>query len=304
MVKNYRPISLLPVLDKIFEKVIHDSLYNYFTANQIITSVQSGFRKGDSCVSQLLAIVHNIHKDLDNMPSHDTRGIFLDMSKAFDKVWHKGLIFKLDGKLLSLLEDYLSTRQQRILINGKSFKWNSISAGVPYGSVLGPLLFLIYINDLPEGIKSSPHLFADDVSLYCEVADQTESTQILNKGLLLIQKWSFQWKMQFNPDINKQATEIYFTNKNNVRNILPLSFNNKEVNKENSHKHLDLFLDENLTFERQISDKISKATKGIGVIKYLYPILPRNSSLNICKSFVRPHLDYCYHNLVMTIILI
>ena len=195
------------MFDKIFEKVIHDSLYYYFTANQIITSVPSGFRKGDSCVSQLLAILHNIHKNLDNMPSHDTRGIFLDMAKAFDKVWRKGLIFKhktygIDGKLLSLLDDYLSMRQQRVLINWKSSKWSSISAGVPQGSVLGPLSFLIYINDLPEGIKSSPYLFAGDVSLICEVADPIESTKILNEDLLLIEKWSFQWKMQFNPDIN------------------------------------------------------------------------------------------------------
>ena len=129
-------------------------------------------------------------------------------------------------------------------------------------------------------------------------SNPAQSTHILNEDLLLIENWSFQWKMQFNPDINKQVAGIYFTNKNEVNNILTLTFNNKEVNKEGSHKHFGLFLDEKLTFERQIYNKPSKATKGNGVIKSLYSYLPRNSLLNIYKSFVRPLLDYCdviYH---------
>ena len=138
------------MFDKILGKILHDDLYNYFNSNQILNNSLSGFRKCDSCVAQLLAIVHNIHKNLDNTASTDTQGIFLDMSKAFDKVWHEGLFFKLktygiQGNVLSLLNDFLSERQQRVLLNGKCSAWRSITAGVPQGSVLGPLLFLIYI---------------------------------------------------------------------------------------------------------------------------------------------------------------
>ena len=119
--ENYRPISLLPILSKIFEKVIFDSLYDYFIHNDLLTPCQSGFIKGDSCVNQLLAITHEIHKNLDANPSIDTVGIFLDMSKAFDKVWHNGLICKLQSygvhsNLLLLLKKYLSNRKQ----NGQS----------------------------------------------------------------------------------------------------------------------------------------------------------------------------------------
>ena len=178
---NYRPISLLPIVSKIFEKIIFISLYLYLTKYNLLVSCQSGFIKGDSCTSQLLSIVHSIHENLDSSPSLDTKGIFLDLSKAFDKVWHKGLIYKLKsygicGNLLALLKSYLNDRKQRVIINGASSSWKTIKSGVPQGSVLGPLLFLIFINDLPDNLNYNPKLFSVDVSLNAIMYDNKNAT--------------------------------------------------------------------------------------------------------------------------------
>ena len=144
------------------------------------------------------------------------RGIFLDISKAFDKVWHIGLLFKLkaygiDGELLSLLENYLENCKQGVVLNGQNSEWREINSGVPKGSVLGPLLILIYINDLPDGITSICKICANDTSLFSKVLDVNESTKKLNLDLERISEWAFQWKMHFNPDHNKQTNKVIFS---------------------------------------------------------------------------------------------
>ena len=152
IVKNYRPISLLPIFVKVFERLLFNSLFAHFHDNDLFTKFLSGCMPGDSCISRLLSIVHKIQSSFDCNPPVDTRAIFLDISKAFDKVWHQGLLFK--------------NRKQRAILHGQYSSWKNIVSGVPQGSVLRPLLFLIYINDFPNGLVSIYKIFADDTSIF------------------------------------------------------------------------------------------------------------------------------------------
>ena len=144
--KNYRPISLLPICGKIFAKLVFDVMCEFLNKNNLLTLKQSSFRPGDSTINQLLSLSNEIHKAFDKYPSREARAIFLDISKAFDKVWHEGLIFKLksngaSSKLLDLIKSFPSERYERVVLNGKSFSWKLVS-GVQQGSVFGPLFFL------------------------------------------------------------------------------------------------------------------------------------------------------------------
>ena len=143
------------------------------------------------------------------------RGVFLDLSKAFDKVWHDGLLYKLRcigicGEYLGLIHSFSSNR---VLLNGQTSKWSQIKARVPQGLVLGPLLFLVYINDLPEGLTSNVKRFADDTSIFSVFPDSSSSSLSLNEDLSKISQRWYKWKMLFNPDASKQTQEVDFSRK-------------------------------------------------------------------------------------------
>ena len=240
LIKNYRPISLLPICSKIFEKIISKNLYSYLNANNLLTKNQSGFRPGDSTTNQLLYLGNEIHQAFENPKSLDVRAVFLDISKAFDQVWHDGLIFKLkqngvSGSLLMFFQNYLNNRKQRVVLNGSYSGFSAVESGVPQGSVLGPLLFLIYINDLENdlerNIKSNIKFFADDTMLFSIVKDPTISASDLNHDLNIIFQWAHQWKMEFNPDPTKQATEVLFSCKKYSPNHPKLIFNGTDEGK-------------------------------------------------------------------------
>ena len=214
--KNYRPVSLLPICGKILERLVFNEMFEFFIENRLISSSQSGFKPGDSCINQLLSITHEIYSYFDE--GLEVRSGFLAISKAFDKMWHDGIIFKLtqnsiSGNLLNLLRDFLNDRKQGVVLNGQFSIWKSVNAGVPQGSILGHLLFLIYINDLTEGLSSNAKLFADDTSLFSVIHDIQTSANNLNKYLERISQWATQWKMNFNPDTTKQAQEVNFSRK-------------------------------------------------------------------------------------------
>ena len=178
------------------------------------------------------------------------------------------------------------------MLNGQSSTWLPIIARVPQGSILEPLFFLIYINDLSKNLSSITKHFADDTSIFSVVHDVDLSAKQLKDDLNKVFEWAFQWKMAFNPDLSKQAQEIAFSRKTHKLSHLKLYFNNSPVVQSTCQKHLGLYLHEKLNFSHHIKEKISKAYKGIGLIKKIQNYLPRQPLLTIYKSFIRPHLDY------------
>ena len=271
-----------------FERVIYNSLLNYFQSNRLFAPSQSGFLPGDSCIAQLLSIIHEIQTAFDENPTVDVRGVFLDKSKVFDKVWHDGIIFKLksygvEGELLLLLKNYLEDREQRVFLNGQTSEWRKIMSGVPQGSVLGPLLFLIYINDLPDGINSLCKIFADATSLFSKVYDIHSSASKLNDDLEKISYWAYQWIMQFNPDPNKQANEVIFSRKTSSNNLPhpPIKFNKIDISECTHQKHLGIVLDSKLNFNAHVDQKIKKCNRIIGLIRWLSVMLSKCFTYNI-----------------------
>ena len=221
--ENYRLVSLLPICGKILERLMFNEMFNFSIENKLISSNQSDFKPGDSCINQLLSITHEIYKSFD--VGLEVRSVFLDISKAFDKVWHDGIIYKLtqngvSENLLNLLEDFLKERKQRVVLNEQVSTWKNINAGVPRGSILGPLLFLIYINDSTEGLTTSVTLFADDTSLFSVVHDAQTSANNLNKDLKIINNWAFQWKMNLTQTLLNKLMKSFLTAKQKKHIIL------------------------------------------------------------------------------------
>ena len=184
--KNYPPVSLLPICGKIFERLIFYEIFIYFSTNKLISKIQSGFQPVDSCINQLLSIIHEIFTSFDN--GLEVRSAFLDIYNAFDEVRHERLFFKLkqngiSSEFLQILSDFLSNRKQRVVFNGQNSLWINVHAGIPQGSILGPLLFLIYINDLSDNLKSIAKLFADETSFSVVHDVNTSAKKELNDDL-------------------------------------------------------------------------------------------------------------------------
>ena len=183
------------------ERIVFNELYEYCMAHNLLTWRNSGFKKNESTANQLLLIVHNIYKCLAD--GDDVLLVFLDISKAFDKVYHDGLLHKLktfgiSGCLLRWFESYLSCRIQWVVLNGQHYEWREINAGVPQGSILGPLLFLIFIDDIVDDLNSDPFLYADDTSLFKPITTREKDVEEIDQDLKQISNWAAQWRVNFN----------------------------------------------------------------------------------------------------------
>ena len=204
---NYRPISLLSIFDKIIEKLMHKRLYNFMEENDILYHKQFGFRKGNSTINALMQITEKIKESIDK--GKYGCGIFIDLRKAFDTVNHNILLMKLEHygireSALLWFAAYLNKRKQFVSINGENSELRELSCGVPQGSVLGPLLFLIYINDLPNiSSKLDIFLFADDTNIYYENESFKELEKIVNKELKNLYLWLSINRLALNIEKNK-----------------------------------------------------------------------------------------------------
>ena len=221
--------------------------------------------------------------------SLEVRAVFLDISKVFDKVWHDGLIFKLKQnefyhclKIICRIENNVCSHSN----------YSKINSGVPQSSVLGPSLFLIYINDLERNISSNIKFFAEDTMLFSIVKDPVISANDLNQDLDILYQWAYRWKTKFNPNPTKHATEILFSCKKSSPNHPQLIFHGTAVVNVSEHKHLGLILEPGLSFEKHLGEK------NVGILKHLSKFLSLKTLDHMHKALVRPHLDCCdviYH---------
>ena len=290
---NYRPVSLLSILAKVFEKIVFKYLFNYFREHFLISLWQSGFVPGSSTVTQLTEIYNQFCKAVNN--GKEIRVVFLDISKAFDRVWHNGLLFKLKrcgitGRLLEWLKDYLTDRQQRVIINGEFSEWGRINAGVPQGSVLGPLLFLIFINDITHVIQHCKiRLFADDTCLFIEVDDPDTQALQLNEDLEHLNGWAKKWHVDFSPP---KTEELLISRKRTPINHSLLYLDNTPIKSVSHHKHLGLTISRDLTWAEHIRIISDKANRRLGILRSLKHKLDRLSLERIYLGFIRPLLEY------------
>ena len=205
---NYRPVSLTCIICKIMEKIVRKAVMDHLHENNIVTKEQHGFMSGRSCMTQLLESMDAWTEALDDHGSIDI--IYTDFQKAFDSVPHGRLMEKVSacdikGKAQDWIKDFLTDRTQRVVVNGKTSQEGAVTSGIPQGSVLGPILFVIYINDLPQTVKSQIKMFADDTKLYSRV-DRVDNDGInhgaadLQDDLDALTEWSDRWQLKFHPE--------------------------------------------------------------------------------------------------------
>ena len=289
---NYRPISLTCILCKILESIIRDAIVEHMKQNEFFSKFQYGFINKRSATLQLLKVLGIWCEILDAGGTIDN--INMDFMKAFDTVPHKRLIAKLrnygiSGHVVAWIQEFLTERTQCVSVNGYKSNWRNVRSGIPQGSVLGALLFVIFINDLPENIKSHIFLFADDAKFFREVSDEKDAT-IIQEDLETLDKWSNKWLLKFHPD--KCVNLRISTNKNNGPEKYKYTLANKELKDVDNVKDLGIIVDSELKFGQHMSVKINKANSIMGTIKRTFKHLDVETFKLLYCSQVRSQLEY------------
>ena len=293
---DYRPISITPILSKIFERLLAKRLSVYL--RPFLPETQFGFRKGLGTADALLLLNHELQSALDK--NYESRVVSLDFSAAFDTVNHKGLIFKLKsvgvgGSILSILSEFLTNRQQRVVVDGSFSPYSRVYSGVPQGSVLGPLLFIFYTSDMWFDITNKILAYADDTSLYAHIpspAMRLGVAQSLTEDLHKIQSWCLQWGMKLNPSKSKEM--IVSRSRTHFPVHPNLSINGAVINQADRLKLLGVTLDAKLTFETHIRNMSRSISQKLGILRKSKKIYEDDNILRRCFfSFTLPHFEYC-----------
>ncbi len=286
---NYRPVSLTSIACKILEKIIRKKIMDHMNTNKFFTVFQHGFLEGRSCVTNLLSTMDYWTRTLDEKGAIDC--IYLDFRKAFDSVPHRRLLHKMDayGIQLKWLEDFLIGRSQQVSVNGSTSAKVPVTSGVPQGSVLGPVMFLIYINDLPECVESAVRIFADDTKIFRKV-DSVTDCRALQHDINKLEQWASTWKMQFHPD----KCEVLRVGKSHPPFHYQMGTANNTciLQQVDSVKDLGVTVDDQLSFEQHCNIMISKASRILAIIRRSFSHIDEEMMVQLYKSLVRPYLEY------------
>ena len=291
---NYRPISLLSPISKVFEKLIYCRLENFLTKHNIISTQQYGFREGHSTEMVIVDLTNKLKLHIDE--GYLTCCIFLDLSKAFDTVNHKILLKKLEaygirGNMQDLLSSYPSNRQQYTECNGAQSENNVIKCGVPQGSTLGPFLFLLYVNDLPLHTKFYVNLFADDTVLMLKNRNIDHLQQQVTEQLNGINDWMIYNRLS----INYSKTTYFITqprNKRKLLNEINIKMGELTIQEQNNAKYLGIHIDRALKWNLQIENVINKLASAARILCKIRHYVDRQTLINLCYTFAYPHLKY------------
>ena len=295
---NYRPVSLTSQVCKVLESIVKDKIVDHLKKNNTLSDNQHGFREGRSCLTNLLETLEMWTGFLDDGDGVDVA--YLDFRKAFDLVSHRHLLYKMSkfgitGQVLKWVESFLDQRSERVVIRGTSSEPFAVTSGVPQGSVLGPVLFLIFINDLPLEVISPLSLFADDSKVFSRIVsdknkrrhgNQTDNNT-LQRDLDTIREWARKWKMEFNVD----KCKIMHIGKSNPRRNYTM--NGTQLTTVTEEKDLGVLIDEKLLFDKHIREIVNKANRMLGLIRIGFTCLDADVFMNLYLVMVRPLLEYC-----------